>query len=54
MGFKDFYENKPEDKIDESAQLRLDLVTKINALIGSADISTLKRVVKMLESGVEE
>jgi hypothetical protein len=53
MGFKDYYEGS-ETKVDESAQMKLDLVTKINSLIGSADITVLRRVAKMLESGSSE
>lgn len=54
MEFKEFL-NKPEVKevIDESAQLKLDLITKITTLLGAAEISVLKRCAKMLEGPAE-
>lgn len=52
MEFREFI-NDAEKQMSESAQLQLELVTKINSLIGSADITVLRRVVKVLESGTE-
>lgn len=51
MKFKDLI--KQPEQIDESAQAKLDAITAINKLLASADLSTLKRVVKMLQSGSE-
>jgi glutamine synthetase len=52
MEFKEYLDSA-EKSMHESAQLQLELVTKINSLISSADITVLRRVVKVLESGTE-
>jgi hypothetical protein len=38
----------------ESAQMALDLITQINSALGKADISTLKRIAKMLSDSKED
>ena len=50
MDFKE-YVKMEKPPISESAQAQLDAMAKITALLGKADISTLKRVLKTLESG---
>ena len=50
MDFKE-YVKMEKPPISESAQLQLDLMTKINTLLGSASVSILKRVLNALESG---
>lgn len=53
MEFKEFL-NTGSTNVDESAQLKLELVTKITSMIGTAEISALRRVAKMLEGPVTE
>ena len=52
MDFKE-YVKMEKAPISESAQLQLDTMSKITALLGKANISVLKRVLKALESGEE-
>lgn len=51
MEFKDFL-MKPEE-ISENAALKLELLTKINSLISNAELGTLRKVVKILESDTQ-
>lgn len=56
MEFKDFLNNKdakPTEVIDESAQLKLDLISQITKMLGTAEISALKRCAKLLEGPAE-
>ena len=55
MEFKE-YLTESEKSMTESAQIKLELelVTKINALMGSAEIGDLKKIVKILEKVAEE
>jgi hypothetical protein len=48
------YLTESEKSMTESAQIKLELVTKINALMGSAEIGDLKKIVKILEKVAEE
>ena len=52
MDFKEYVKmDKPP--ISESAQMQLDLMSKVNTLLGKANLSVLKRVLKVLEAGEE-
>ena len=53
MEFKD-YLTESEKSMTESAQIKLDLVTKINTLMGEAEIGDLRKIVKILEKVAEE
>lgn len=53
MEFKE-YLSEAEKSITESAQIKLELITKINGLMGSAEIGDLKKIVKILEKVAEE
>lgn len=53
MEFKEYLDNA-EKSMTESAQIKLDLVTKINALMGTAEVGDLKKIVKILEKTAEE
>ena len=53
MEFKE-YLSEAEKSMSESAQIKLELVTKINGLMGSAEIADLKKIVKILEKASEE
>jgi hypothetical protein len=53
MEFRDYLDDA-EKSMTESAQLKLELVNKINGLTGSAEITDLKRIVKILEKTTEE
>lgn len=48
MEFKEFL-NTNKEVIDESAQLKLDLISQITKMLGTAEISALKRCAKLLE-----
>lgn len=53
MEFRDYLDDA-EKSMTESAQVKLELVNKINGLTGSAEIGDLKRIVKILEKTTEE
>lgn len=53
MEFKE-YLTESEKSMTESAQIKLDLVTKINTLMGEAEIGDLRKIVKILEKVAEE
>jgi hypothetical protein len=53
MEFREYLDDA-EKSMTESAQLKLELVNKINGLTGSAEITDLKRIVKILEKTTEE
>lgn len=53
MEFKE-YLSEAEKSITESAQLKLELITKINGLMGNAEISDLKKIAKILEKQEQE
>jgi hypothetical protein len=51
MKFKNYIETAKE--LSESAQLKLELITKIGALLGLAELSDLKKILKILENEKE-
>ena len=53
MEFKQ-YLTESEKSMTESAQIKLELVTKINSLLGTAEIGDLRKIVKILEKVAEE
>lgn len=53
MEFRE-YLTDTEKSLNESAQIKLELVTKINSLMGTAEIGDLKKIVKILEKTQEE
>lgn len=53
MEFRE-YLTDTEKSLNESAQIKLELVTKINSLMGAAEIGDLKKIVKILEKTQEE
>ena len=53
MEFKEFL-SEAEKSMSESAQIKLDLITQINSLMGAAEIGDLKKIVKILEKASEE
>ena len=49
MGFREFI----EEDLSESAQMKLELINKIGMLMGNADLTDLKRILKILEKAAE-
>jgi len=48
--FKEYLEsNSKSNELTESAQMKLDLITKIGSLMGQAELSDLKKILKILE-----
>lgn len=53
MEFKDYLSNE-ERSLVESAALKLELVNRINSLMGGAEIADLRKIVKILEKQEQE
>lgn len=53
MEFKEYLDDTGKS-LAESAQIKLELVNKINSLLGTAEISDLKKITKILEKTAEE
>lgn len=53
MEFREYLAGSEKD-LQESAQLKLELMSKINSLISTAELTMLRKVVKILESGTTE
>jgi len=50
----DCEESGCDDEVTESAQVQLDLLKQIQPLLAKAPLSTLKQVLKRLESNIDE